>query len=365
MNYTQNQENKTNTNEHAASISYRIIKFDPKNATDDEWAKFFHLREKLHYEHTPDDPFYNHDVLKKRMAYDDPYVKSWRWLALLNDEYSTVIGYVFLNAVIEASPEYEENKHVSWAYIIVDKDYQRRGIGRELINVIIPKLKEYNRTIIQAWNEYDSGKAFARSLGGMLAYKNYENRLKFSEIDWEKMKRWVDEGKERAPGIRIRTFEDVPKEIIEEYVHIFTETANQAPLEDLEGKDVVTPESRRFQEDRERYTGTKWITKISIETDNKISGLTEILYNPKESYVIYQELTGVKKEYRGRGLGKMLKAEMLFLIREQFPHIDHLRTGNAMSNAPMLAINKGMGYKENKRYETYKFKIEDLEKLNS
>ena len=59
----------------------------------------------------------------------------------------------------------------------------------------------------------------------------------------------------------------------------------------------------------------------------------------------------------------MLKADMTKLIKERFPNIDYIATGNAMSNEPMLLINRAMGFKEVKRYETYKFNLEDLEEL--
>lgn len=363
VNNTEKQTHKTSNKSGLSSLNYRLIEFNPSNASDFEWEKFFDIRKKLHYEHTPDDPFGDREVLKKKMSFKDPYKKVWRSLVILNDDEESVIGYAYVSAITEASPEYEDNKHVAWSYAIIDKDYRRNGIGTDLVRLVILKLKEYKRITIQVWNEYKSGQEFGKYLGGKLAYRNFENRLNFNEIDWEKMNNWLDEGKKRVPGVIIKTFEEVPKEIIEEYVKLFTETANEAPLEDLEGKEFLTRELRRHQEARERDSGTNWITKISIETDGKISGLTEILYNPKESYLIDQELTGVKKEYRGRGLGKMLKADMALHIRNKYPHIDYIRTGNATTNKPMLAINHEMGYKETKRFETYKFKVNELEKL--
>lgn len=352
-----------NKNTGLDSLDYRILEFNPSSATDFEWGKFFAIREKLHYEHTPDDPFDDHLVLRKKMSYDNPYADEKRWLVLLNNGEESVIGYVFLLAILKAAPDYEDNKHIAWSYIIVDSEYRRNGIGTDLIRFLIPKLKEYKRRTIQAWNEYESGKEFSKFCSGKMAIRSYENRLMINQVDWDNMNEWVKDGKKRSPDVQIVTFEEVPEKMIEEYGQVFTETANQAPLEDLEGQEILTPELRRHQEAKERSAGTIWITKISVEPDNRISGLTEILYNPREPHVIYQELTGVKEEYRGRRLGKMLKADMMMLIKDRFPDVNYIATGNAMSNAPMLCINRGMGYKEVKRFETYKFNLEDLEKV--
>ncbi|MCE7733477.1 MAG: GNAT family N-acetyltransferase [Candidatus Heimdallarchaeota archaeon] len=361
MNSTTKETHKISNKSGLSSLDYRIIEFIPQSATDEEWEKFFAIREKLHYEHTPDDPFGDRLVLRKKMSFDNPYEKVWRSLIILNNDSSTVLGYLIIYVTTEASPEYEDNKHIAWAYVIVDKAYRRNGIGTDLVRRLIPKLREFKSSTIQVWNEYDSGKAFSKDLGGSIALRNYENRVQFNEIDWAKMNEWVKDGKRRSPGVEIKTFEDVPEEIIEEYVRVFTETANQAPYGDLDGQEIVTPESRRQQEAMQRDAGTIWITKISVETDGKISGQTEIHYNPKDSHAVYQELTGVKQEYRGRRLGKMLKADMALLIKDKYPNIDYIGTGNAMSNEPMLRINRGMGFKEVKRFETYKFKIDELE----
>ena len=55
------------------------------------------------------------------------------------------------------------------------------------------------------------------------------------------------------------------------------------------------------------------------ESDGKISGITEIGFNPKTPYRLGQGTTGVQEQYRGRGLGKWLKADMLMLIRGKYP----------------------------------------------
>jgi len=84
------------------------------------------------------------------------------------------------------------------------------------------------------------------------------------------------------------------------------------------------------------------------EPDGAVSGQTEIIYEPEEGDRIYQGLTGVREAYRGRGLGKWLKAEMLLRVRRELPQVRIVSTWNATTNAAMLAINERLGFREHR-----------------
>jgi len=52
----------------------------------------------------------------------------------------------------------------------------------------------------------------------------------------------------------------------------------------------------------------------------------------------------VHPDHRHRGLARWVKAAMLLRIRDERPATTALRTSNAWSNAPMLAINDALGF---------------------
>jgi GNAT superfamily N-acetyltransferase len=60
--------------------------------------------------------------------------------------------------------------------------------------------------------------------------------------------------------------------------------------------------------------------------------------------------TGVLPAYRGRGIAKWVKTEMLAWLREVEPSLQLLTTWNAAVNDSMLAVNKLLGYGERKRW---------------
>lgn len=134
----------------------------------------------------------------------------------------------------------------------------------------------------------------------------------------------------------------------------------EVPSGDLELKWNYTPEMRRQFETHYKERGYEWITMVSREKNGVISGLTDIVFPTSDPHKICQELTGVKPEYQKRGLGKWLKAEMAFYIKENYPNIKYITTGNANENAPMLSINERMGYKFYKSKYGVKLRLASL-----
>jgi hypothetical protein len=64
---------------------------------------------------------------------------------------------------------------------------------------------------------------------------------------------------------------------------------------------------------------------------------------PWDPATVLQQNTGIEPSHRGLGLAKWVKAAMLERIRHQRLEAVRVRTDNAFSNAPMLAINDALG----------------------
>lgn len=141
---------------------------------------------------------------------------------------------------------------------------------------------------------------------------------------------------------------------------MLNESLNLQPLGDSSLGINVTKKSYLEDEERQAKQEIKRFNYLSFEEDGRISGITEIFSSEERLYKLEQGITGVRPEFRGRGIGKWIKAKMMQYIKKEFPDIDFINTGNATTNAPMLSINNRMGFKEYKGGMSVEFDVEEL-----
>jgi len=73
--------------------------------------------------------------------------------------------------------------------------------------------------------------------------------------------------------------------------------------------------------------------------------------------------TVVVPEHRGYGLGRAIKARMLFELRTAEPCITEVQTWNAFENEPMLKVNSELGFQPDRQWSEYEADIADLARL--
>jgi len=338
--------------------------FDPFTATKEEWKSFHEYRYKRYPEVAPGDPITSDEAVEMSLRFmrDEEHIETHT--VHLRDNLRKQIGLVRVSHFLKTSPSYEENKHQCnvWNLSLLTP-FRGNGIGHKLLRVVLEYAKKHDKELIIGTTSEEHGKRFIRKMNAQEALSGLENRLELKKLDWKMVDDWIRDGPIRSPESKIEFFETCPDDIIEDYCKFYTEVDNQAPREDLDvGDFIITPELRRQHEKYQKEMDVTWLTAITREPNGDISGMTEVLYRPSKDPLIYQELTGVSKKYRGSGKGKWLKAVMLREIQKRFPSVTTVDTGNATSNAPMLSINNRLGFKVHKEAIVAQIKTDELEK---
>ncbi|MEO7804161.1 MAG: GNAT family N-acetyltransferase [Actinomycetota bacterium] len=337
-------------------MAYEFVDFVVTEASRDTWDRYHVFRRIRHAVERPDDPVRSDEATELDLKYVSPFNEVRRVLVVDGEE---VVGYCVASRHTPASPDYEENKHIMRTYAEILPSHQRKGIGIEWASRVKQIAAGWDKSLVTIWTEEESGNAFLTKIGAEPKLFENENRLDLGALDWDLVDRWIEEGAKRSPGSKLE-FHDTrfPAVLYDEYCPVYTEITNDMPLEELEmGAEVYTPERWVDVTKWLDQTGGSHHTFLVREEDGQISALSDILHNPDTETLVYQWATGVLRQYRGRGLGKWVKAAMLKFIRERYPEARFIVTYNAKSNAPMMAINNALGFKAYRQETAYQIKV--------
>jgi len=343
-------------------MTQQIVRFDPRTASRDEWARWHVYRRLRHAEESPGDPLLSDEKEELERKRDDPEGDDFIHVAV-DPATGAFVGNLYFGVFKETAPSYATNGDQAWLGVAVIRPYRRRGIGCELLGLVPDLARKHKIRILSGWVTEDDGRSFLRAFGAKVGSRRRENRLDLGRIEWSMVEAWAREGPVRSPGSRLRWFDGrIDEDLLDRYAEVYTEVGNQQPTDDLDIGDFVR-DAAWFRDRADRFAsmGETWWTLASVEPDGAVSGLTEVIYEPEEGDRIYQGLTGVREPYRGRGLGKWLKAEMLLRTRRQYPEVRIVSTWNATTNAAMLAINDALGFREHRVSEMPQVSVEALE----
>jgi GNAT superfamily N-acetyltransferase len=233
-------------------------------------------------------------------------------------------------------------------YVYVRPSCRSQGVGWQLAEALIAEARSEGRSLL-VWATYDSvpgGEALSRRLGGRAARINRTSELQLRDLDWELVRSWIDDGPRRARGYALEFWEGpFPADLLDDAA-TFHHIMNTAPRDDLEIADITLEPEQVAEIDRHLVEAGRQRWAILVRSpDGTCVGGTEMTFESWESTVGFQQNTGIHPAHRGLGLGKWAKATMLARIKDQRPEVNVVRTGNAFSNEPMLAINTALGFK--------------------
>lgn len=318
---------------------------DPAAADREFWKRYHQIRRVRHDESRPDDPLRPDDIEELDMKRPNPFQLEDRFEVARDGK---MLSMFRGQTVKPDTPEYETNKHLYSADIYVRPDHRRRGIGASWLPIIVEMMDSRGCRVLSIGTEEESGHGFLRWLGAEARFTGAENRLDLDTVDWATVERWVAEGQRRSPQTKLETYDGpLPESMWDDYAPKLSDLLNTMPWEDLDHGDIVITRDHMVDfYKRLALNQETECTLVTREPDGVISGMTDTRWAPYHRTIIHQGFTGVRREARGRGIGKWIKAAMLLHLRDLYPDVRWVVTDNAGSNAPMLAINKKLGFKQ-------------------
>ena len=220
--------------------------------------------------------------------------------------------------------------------IAVHPSSQGRGIGTELERRLRAFTWERGGTDLTAIirEDDDVSRGFLERREYREAYRRFEMELDVATFDWSRFAGW----RSRLGGLRLATLAELPEteETLRQLFDLSTELGPDVPHP--EGAPQFTIED--FQQ-FSRMPGFRTDGLLVALDGGRIVGMSGVWMREGQPAMTY--FTGVKRDYRGRGLATALKLATVEFA--QSVGVRSMRTNNDTLNYPMVAVNEKLGYR--------------------
>ena len=328
-----------------------IRPFDPDTAKRAEWAAVHVFRRIRAEEDTPGEPVFDDAEFERTTREVWPLYENRRWYAWVGNEIAGNVGASFRR---EGTADYQVHAPYVYDWCGVRARQRRRGIAMKLLRPLLNFMQERNKTIATFDTHVADGNAFLAAIGAVLKHRQIENRAPFGAMDWAMLARWRDAAIPTDAPLRWEVhIGRAPRARIEALIPQINALQADMPLGELDSPPVRSelPAWLAWYDELDRHGGEH--TLVMLMEGDSIAAYSDTCWDSRFPDRVYQLLTAVARPWRGRGLGKGVKAAMMRLIRDHHPDIRFITTSNANLNAPMLAINAQLGFTEHRRTAFY------------
>ncbi len=269
--------------------------------------------------------------LRSQYQNQDPIYKSQRWVAIYD-------GRVVAYGLYDQLPlMYHPRKFL--ISVVVHPDYQNKGIGSAMYEHIIAALRPFNPLSVRAIARENRKRSveFLKAKGFQEDQRDYVLSLDVGYID---LAQYAGIEKNlQTQGIKIKALRELQADHNYDYkLHRLYNELNQ----DMPAPEPTTPVSYEYFMEN-MLNNMNLLPEayfVAIHKDEYIG--MNVLYDRPGNGYLFNEFTGVKRQYRRKRIALALKLQGITYARAN--KYSTIKTFNNASNDPILSLNEHLGF---------------------
>lgn len=348
-------------------IDLEILPFNPKTATESEWKKYHVFRKIRHDETHPNFPSASDSAYEETLKKNPQRLEIFRFNVFEKSNLENQVGEIYFSFYKDGT-----DPDAAMVNISVLASHRHKGIGVQLLLKLAELSKEHNKDRIIFQTTEDEGIKVIEHFNATKISEQEQFRLALSDVNWKNVKAWVEES---GPVLAdaslewVKVVDSIPQEILEQYTRILA-TAFDEQSKFHVGSDKVLKEmpigALKYDIKQFNDKGGKWVFGLIREKNGDISGLTELKWSPSRPQVLLQYLTHIKLKYRGKGKGKLIKANSMQYIKDNYPDVKFIHTAFVgKKEGSLYKLNQELGFKLFYHNASYEITTSNLEKWSA
>ena len=257
----------------------------------------------------------------------------FRVTTLAHDETGKVVGYWDVDRESWMQPGR------FWIKVVAAPEVRNQGLGSQMFEDALRVAHEQDAAHLESTVLEDDPASlhFSKKRGFKIEHHAFASTLDLTTFDEHRF----DDMMARIHADGFRFFSLAEAGLTEENKHKLYEV-NRASALDNPGNNGIFPDFYSFSKNVFDASWFRADTQIIAAHGEDWAGLSAIGVYKQDNYA-YNAFTGVLREYRGHGLAQALKLQTILLAKRE--GVSTIRTNNDSRNAPVLAVNRKLGYK--------------------
>ena len=330
----------------------RLVEIGPDDASFAQWCDVWAAAEALD---RPDDaprPMPEHVVLGRELVRGGGSRDGTHRAALSGEDVVGALRLIF---------PLRDNTTVAFVDVAVHPEHRRRGTGRALLAECLRLAADAGRT--ELISEVDepvpdtAGRAFALRHGWTCDLLETRRDLVLPP-DETQLSAVEADARQASAGYGLVTWRDrTPDGLLDDRAQLEQRMSTDAPHGDLPVEEERWDGERVREIEAMNAARGRTVLSAGAVRDGRLVAFTDLHVSVERPELARQGSTLVLREHRGHRLGALVKAATLRELGRAFPATRRITTYNAEDNAPMVAVNRALGFEPAGYLSTWSLRV--------